>query len=203
MLFGCTGGDFSSSSVTVDNIRRVAPGMTERDVRNILGPPFEVVQDASLSRRILAGLFFVLVAPIHASQESPVWFWFATCGPSMTLEVRFDNTLIERASFPICRAPRNSPASQGQAARIEFSFSPRRAIVWSGYRDKTERSKAGQVLEFNVWQAGADSAALTLGISVTATDRILMNSVHIAHSDKRHQSAIAPGLMVTTYPTPR
>jgi hypothetical protein len=45
MLFGCTGGDFSSSSVTVDNIRRVAPGMTERDVRNILGPPFEVVQD--------------------------------------------------------------------------------------------------------------------------------------------------------------
>ena len=121
----------------------------------------------------------------------------------MTLEVRFDDALIERAVFPVCRAARNSPASQGQAARIEFSFSPRRAIVWSGYRDKTERSQAGQVLEFNVWQAGADSGGLTLGISVTATDRILMNTVHLAHSDKRDESLIAPGLMLTTYPTSR
>ena len=154
-------------------------------------------------RRVL-GLLFILVAPTHASQDSPVWFWFATCGgPAMTLEVRFDNSLIQKTSFPVCRALRNSLASQGQAGRIEFSFSPRRVILWSGYRDGTERSQAGQALEFNLWQAGADSGALTLGITVTAPDRILMNTVHIAHSDKRDESVIAPGLMLTTYPIPR
>jgi hypothetical protein len=121
----------------------------------------------------------------------------------MTLEVRIDDALIEKASFPLCRAAFNSPASQGESARIEFFLSPRRDITWSGYRDKSERSRAGQALEFNVWQAGADAEWLTLGVTVTTSDRILMNTVHVAHSDKRDVSTIAKGLTLATYPTPR
>lgn len=121
----------------------------------------------------------------------------------MTLEVRFDNALIQKDSFPLCRAARISPAGQGQAGRIEFSFSPRRDIVWSAYREGRERSRAGQAIELDVWQAGADPEALTLGVSVMASDRILMNTVHIAHSDRRDVSTIARGLTLATYPTPR
>ncbi len=33
--------------------------------------------------------------------EGPVWFWFATCGgPLMTLEVRFDNHVVHKSTFP-------------------------------------------------------------------------------------------------------
>ena len=151
----------------------------------------------------LVAMCCALVVPIHASQDPAVWFWFATCGgPAMTLEVRFDKTVVEKTSFPLCRAPREGPESQGQAGRIEFSFTARRIIVWRGYRETSDRSRPGQALDVNIWQAGADPQAVTLGISVTTADRILMNMVHVAHSDRRDESTIAPGLTLTTYPTP-
>ncbi len=157
-----------------------------------------------MKRLLCIGLLWTLGTLTHASQESPIWFWFATCGgPSMTLEVRVDSAVIQKASLPLCRAPRSSAASQGQDGRIEFTFSPRRAIMWSGYRDQSERSRAGQALEFNVWQAGADAGWLRLGVTVMTSDRILMNTVHIAHADKRDVSTLAEGLTLATYPTPR
>jgi len=76
-------------------------------------------------------------------------------------------------------------------------------IVWSGYRETSDRTRAGQALDFNIWQAGADSEALTFGVTVTRADRILMNTVHIGHPDKRDESAIATGLTLATYPTRR
>jgi hypothetical protein len=140
----------------------------------------------------------------RAVQEAPIWFWFATCGgPAMTLEVRFDKTTLEKVTVPLCRALRNSLGSQGEAARIEFAFTPSRAIRWSGDREINDRTRAGQLLEVNLWQAGADPEALTIGVSVMTRDRILMNTVHIAHSDRRDQSTLASGLTLATYPATR
>lgn len=145
-----------------------------------------------------------LIAPTHASQNAPVWFWFATCGgPGMTLEVRFDRTIVQKASFPVCLAPRDGADSQGQSGRMAFVFTARRMVVWTGYRETSDRSRAGQALEFTVWQAGADPEALILGVSVMTADRILMNTVHIAHPDKRDESTIAAGLTIATYLTPQ
>lgn len=145
-----------------------------------------------------------LVTPIRATQDGPVWFWFATCGgPNMTLEFRFDKATIEKVTMPLCRAPRSNASSQGQMGRIEFAFAPCRAMRWSGYRDKSDRTRAGQILEISVWQAGADPEALTIGVSVIVSDTVVMNTVHIAHSDRRDESTIAPGLTVATYPLSR
>jgi hypothetical protein len=140
----------------------------------------------------------------RAVQDAPVWFWFATCGgPAMTLEVRFDKRTAEKITVPLCRALPNSRSSQGEAARIEFGFAPGREIRWSGYRETNDRTRAGQLLEVNLWQAGADPEALTIGVSVMTRDRILMNSVHIAHSDRRDESTLASGLTLATYPAAR
>ena len=150
---------------------------------------------------------FVLVAILLQSQapnEGPVWFWFATCGgPMMTLEVQLDKRVIQTSVFPVCRTARDSADSQGQKARIEFSFKAGRVLRWTGYRDGGDRSNPDDLLELHVWQAGADPTASILGVSVIGPGRILMNTLHIAEPARRQETAIAPGLVVATYPAKR
>jgi hypothetical protein len=137
-------------------------------------------------------------------REEPVWFWFATCGgPLMTLEIRFDNRTVQKSTFPLCRAPRETGFRQGQDGRVEFTWRPDRAIVWQGYRGTDDRSRANEALEINIWEAAAEPDALTLGVSVVSGSRILMNTVHVAHPAARDESSIAKGLLVRTYPAAR
>ena len=144
----------------------------------------------------------LLQAPAPA--EGPVWFWFATCGgPVMTMEVSLDTRVLQKSVFPVCRAPRDSAAGEGQRGKIGLSFKPGRVIRWQGYRDGGDRSQPDDVLELDVWQAGADPTALILGVSVIGPGRILMNTVHIAYPNRREETSIASGLVVVTYPTKR
>ncbi len=162
-----------------------------------------------LTRSSLAFFAAVCVAvtfPAHGMQEKQrVWNWFATCGgPVMTLDVRFDGRPLHRSSFPLCLAQRDSGASQGQqAGRLEFFFQPKRRIVWTGYRETNDQTPASETLEVNVWQAGADPDSLTLGVTVMSRDRVLMNTVHLAHPGTRDASSPVKGLTVTTYPVER
>ncbi len=138
-------------------------------------------------------------APSQATDTG--WYWFATCGgPSMTLELEFDTVTVYRASFPICRASTRSAATQGQGARIEFRFQSGRPIAWSGYRDAVDTTRNGEVIEANVWLAGADPEAMILGLTFMRSHRILMNTVHIAHPPTIDSTVVAPGIVVRTSP---
>ena len=135
------------------------------------------------------------------SQEN-LWFWFSSCGDRLlTLEMQLDAEVLLRASFPVCHAPRSSPSSQGQNGRLEHWFRPPRPIVWRGYQDDPVESPANELLEVNVWQAGADPTALTLGISIMNGQQIYMNTVHIADPLVPCESTVAEGLVVRTYST--
>lgn len=126
-------------------------------------------------RSIMALLIIVSAAVTLVSQgsrEEPVWFWFATCGgPLMTLEVQADNRIVHKSTFPLCRANREAVQSQGQAGRIEFTWRPNRVVVWEGYREAEDRSAANQVLEGNIWQAGAEPGTMTFGVSFVSGKR--------------------------------
>jgi hypothetical protein len=149
-----------------------------------------------------AGLLVAaLVGPANAQSGGPVWYWFATCGgPRMNLEVRLDQKIIYKSSFPLCRAERKSKHSQGQARTLKFSFKPRRAIVWEGYRDEDNTTGSNQEIEGDIWLAGADPDALLLGVSFSTPDSIYMNTIHIAHPARRDESEIESGLVVVTRP---
>ena len=54
-----------------------------------------------------------------------------------------------------------------------------------------------------VWQAGTDPDALTIGVGVMTPKTILMNLVHIVHSDRRDESRLAPGVTLKTCPVTR
>ena len=141
-------------------------------------------------------------APPIAALRDTVWFWFAACGgPTMTLEVRLDNTAVYTTSFPVCRADRSSPLSQGQEeGHASFSFEPHHMLVWRGYRDEADTTRAHQVIEGGLWQAGADPDDLLLGVDFVVPNRIVMNTIHIAHPGAAVTSWFAQGLAVLTYP---
>jgi hypothetical protein len=142
-----------------------------------------------------------IASPALASQEGPVWFWFATCGgPIMKLEVRLDQRLIYQSSFPLCRSERSSAHSEGQKKKLEFAFKAPRAIVWQGYRDEDNTTGPDQEIEGNIWLAGADPDKMLLGVSFMSRDSIYMNTIHIAYSNRRSVSEIEPGLVVITKP---
>lgn len=128
-------------------------------------------------------------------QDGSVWFWFSACGgPMMTVEVKFDGISLSKTSMPVCKAPMASAASQGEAGRTDFVFTPSRAIG--------SIAKAGQRIEGSLWQAKADRDAILIGVSFVTSHRVLANTIHIAHPTRRDESTIAPGLLVLTYPTP-
>lgn len=85
---------------------------------------------------------------------------------------------------------------------MDFSFRSGRPVVWDGYRDQKDRTAAGQVIEASLWQAGAEPDAVLIGVSFSTPDRVLMNTIHIAHPDRRTESTVAAGLTVSSYPAP-
>ena len=144
-------------------------------------------------------LAVMIVSPALASQEELVWFWFASCGgPQMKLEVRLDEKIIYQSSFPLCQAKRSSDHSQGQSRQLHFTFNAPRTIVWQGYRDEDNTTNPNQVIEGDIWLAGADPDALLLGVSFIAHNTIYMNTIHIAHPTRRDVSEIASGLVIIT-----
>jgi hypothetical protein len=146
-------------------------------------------------------LVVAMASPALASQEGPVWYWFATCGgPTMKLEVRLDQRLIYESSFPLCRAERSSVHSEGQREKLDFVFKAPRAIIWQGYRDDGNTTDPNQEIECDIWLAGADPDAMWLGVGFTSRGSIYMNTLHIAYPDRREVSEIEPGLMIITEP---
>ena len=155
---------------------------------------------ATRTRIGLIGLLAVWALPGQSRADPTVWYWFATCGgPAMTLEIHLDKTTLYKATFPICKAGRKSEASQGQTGRVEFAFTPKRALLWEGYRERSDLSVPNQPLEVNLWQAGAEPDSLVIGVSVADRDKVLMNTVHIAPAARRGETTIAKGLMIETY----
>ena len=149
---------------------------------------------------LIAAIFAVSSIPA-ASDDAPVWFWFATCGgPVMALEVGLDAKNLYKGSFAICQASRSSQHSQGQQSRLEFSFRPERPVVWRGYRDKEDRTGLNHRLTCQLWQAGADPDAVVIGVTFADEQKIYMNTVHIARPGKRNETEVADGLVVLTYP---
>lgn len=151
---------------------------------------------------LLAILLAACLPSAMQAQSGPVWFWFATCGgPAMNLEVRLDGRMLYKSTFPLCRASRKSPESQGESSRVQFYFCPGRTIKWLGYRDAPEKTGADQLIETDLWQAGADPDDLLIGVSFISGSRIYMNTVVVARPGHRDSTTVADGLVVTTYPS--
>ena len=153
-------------------------------------------------RATVVALVAVLAGVVPAAAEAPVWFWHTACGgPTMTLEVRFDKRVVYRASIPLCRMNRDTKTEEKAPRVLDVPFAATRSIKWVGYRDAPDVTPRGQRLHLNLWQAGADPDDLIIGVSAVDEAVIYMNTVHIAHPDRRDETEVAQGLVVVTYPS--
>jgi len=147
-----------------------------------------------------AALVVLAIPPAIAEEEKPVWFWMEDCGgPHIRLEIEFDGTVVQDATFPICRRLR-SARPDNQAKTLLVRLAPPRPVLWSGYKDETVTSPAYQDLEFQVWESGADPKHMILGVTVMTKDTIYMNTLTLVFPDKSFESQLAEGVLIRSVP---
>ena len=139
---------------------------------------------------------------VNQPAEGPVWSWFATCaGPVLMVDLMVDQTSVLEATVPICHQERGGSAGQGQSAgQIQFTFRPKRSIVWSGYREHDDVTAANAPLEAVIWQAGSDPDDLIIGITVADAKKNVMHALHMASPNVETSTTLAKGVVLRTHP---
>src|SRR2546429_869590 len=104
-----------------------------------------------------------------AQEHDTVWVWNAEChNPStIAIRVRLDSTTLYRSSIPTCRWERGR-----EKGKSNFGLTPRRALVWYGYRSDGDSKKNGEGVtsaadtpfEIDLWHAGGEVDAIKLGV---------------------------------------
>jgi hypothetical protein len=130
----------------------------------------------------------------RTSGATVAWHWFQSCGGrarKLGLVVLLDGQAVYRSEFPVCR---NSESTPGR----KLVFHIKGGHVFRG----DYRTSPTQTIEVNIWQAGADPDALRLGVRFTS-DRVLVNTTHIAKPESTSVSQPERGIEVRTFPLPR
>jgi hypothetical protein len=162
-------------------------------------------------KKTRAGAIVLLIAMIATAGPLPqglpkvspvrnetVWNWFQNCSENkaMRLEVVQDGKIIYRSSFPICRSNTGSKPAARRQRIIVFHFKGGHVFQGEYHTAKT------QMIEGNIWQAGADSDALLLGLSFSSKKQVLLNTIHVAKPDSVSASEVDGGIVVRTFPPP-
>ena len=130
------------------------------------------------------------------SSEQRAWHWFGSCGDTrnLSLVVLLDGKAIYRSRFPVGRD--NGPTPTAGERKIVFHF--KGGHIFQG----KYRTLPTQTIEANIWQAGADPNALLLGVTFVS-DRVLLNTIHVAKPENTSVSQLDRGIVVRTFPSTR
>src|SRR5438094_5689340 len=134
-----------------------------------------------------------------AQEHDTVWVWNAECqNPSIiAIRVRLDSTTLYRSSIPTCRWERGR-----EKGKSSFRFTPRRALVWYGYRsdegdstkeDVGDTTAAGTPFKIDRWQAGGEVDGKKVVVSASAEDGLHMNRSQVLRPGSGSRTTIAPG----------
>ena len=106
-------------------------------------------------------------------------------------------------SVPLCHGTWKERELAGDKIRIEKKLEAPRSISWSGYTDEVQVSPAGDVIEANIWLAGAEPDGMIIGVTFQSKslDSILMNTIFHASHHAESSIEVAPGIMVRSTPT--
>jgi hypothetical protein len=134
-----------------------------------------------------------LIAQQHVSQQrhDTVWTWSAQCNAKHQLRVtvHLQSKLLYEGLLSICRGERDA-----EDGRAEFHFSSDH--VFSG----EYRARRGDSIEGDIWQAGGETDALVLGVSLATKKQVVLNTLHIARPDRQTSAELDTRLYITTTP---
>ena len=110
--------------------------------------------------------------------------------------MRFKGKEILATSFPACSMPFDEIPVESPQKILTFKFRARASRFGNEFRIPGVQQIGG-----NIWRAGGEPDGLLLGVSSFSTaDRILLNTLHFAAAQKRTESGLADGLVITTFP---
>jgi hypothetical protein len=144
-------------------------------------------------------LFIALLPALAVAQESSshrkapdvVWTWSKQCNAKQQLNVlvRLGSRVLYQGFIPICQGSRDT-----EDGRVDFGF------VSGHLFGGQYRAPGTDKIEGDIWQAGGETDALVLGVSFATKKQILLNTLHVASTDKKTSSELDKGLSITTYP---
>lgn len=149
-------------------------------------------------RKLMLSLFTALLAAPAVAQHPSlhgapdvVWTWSNKCDATKQLRVtvRLERKLLYDGLLSICRGNRNA-----EDGRAEFHFSSDH-LFGGEYR-----ARKSDTIEGDIWQAGGETDALMLGISLATTKQVMLNTLHLAKPDKQTSAKLDNGLYITTSP---
>jgi len=156
---------------------------------------------ALMKKICILALVLITIPSAAFSQGSPshidsLWFWFGDCPNAKVMGVRIivEGQTIYRSSFRVCRMERTNANAESQRKIRAFHFSGGHTF------QNTYRTAMQEEIEGNLWQAGADPDAILLGVSFTAHDQVLLNTIHIVKPGKPTQSVLDRDVVIKTYP---
>lgn len=148
-----------------------------------------------------------LSCSVAASSPQLIWIWNERCGASaLLIELTLDARSVYQMVVPICRRSRPEDLDLDQRSprrgTVSFSFIPRRAITWHGYRDREDVAAAGAPLAFELWEVSARANTLMLAIAASdpVSKAIYMKTIHVAKADEESATDIARGLTICSRP---
>lgn len=131
--------------------------------------------------------------PAQSSTATGAWHWFEICDNTkhLGLVLLLDGKSVYRSQFSVCR--NNRPTPTAEERKIVFHLKGGRAFQGE------YRTLPTQTIEANIWQAGADPDDLLLGVTFVS-DRVLLNTIHVAKPDRESVSQLDRGIVVRTFP---
>jgi len=123
------------------------------------------------------------------------WRWYVACERpfSTRIVVALEGTWVFDATVPVCRVPEAQRTAQAERKVLRFWFRGNPAQF-----DAEAPSAPGSKIEGSVWQAGGETTGIVFGVSLQSSGRIILNTLHVADSDRRSQHPVAKGLVVST-----
>jgi hypothetical protein len=135
----------------------------------------------------------VLMASIAVAQDAAPakWRWLEQCStPYRThFTVRLDGEPLLDTDLPVCHLVDAARPVGLKAKLIRFHFKTDLKIFGDEYAEL-----GVQDVEGNVWEAGGDPTDIVFGLSFTASQRILLNTLHVAYANKTAAFDQAMGL---------
>jgi hypothetical protein len=150
---------------------------------------------------VLALTVTLLCSSVAYSQESAseelVWHWFGSCNhaKTMTVDVVLGGKRLFKSAFPICVIDRSD--NQSGHDNLRFLFKAPARIFGDEFA-----SLGAPELEGSIWEAGGERDAILLGVSFKTKGRILLNTIHVASTNKATQSELGERLVMKTIVQP-
>ena len=161
--------------------------------------------EACKKKRPLPGLMcarFLLFGPIlllawgaaipsNAAERENLYYWF--CDPRkssgvLRIEVQLRDSLINLSQVTYCKTKTRLSRSPEDRKRIEFHFVDTESV----FSDKKS------VITGILWQAGAETDGILLGVSFLLNDGVVVNTIHPALRGEEFVSSPKEGVVVKT-----